>query len=79
MPRRTRRIFTELDRDQLLLEASLFRQACIAACTKAPVGGPEYLAASQAMAAVDDLAEALTGDRTLFWSKPHSVGASSKH
>lgn len=69
-----RRFFTEADRDQLLLAASLFRDACVEACRKAPPGGPAYEAASRGIAAVDDIASLLTGNRELFWTTRHTAG-----
>lgn len=69
MAQRFKRHFSERDRDILLLDALLFRQACMQATVKAPPNGTEYLAAKRAMEAVDDLAGALVGDRELFWVK----------
>jgi hypothetical protein len=72
--RRHRRLFTELDRDELLLGCLLFREALGRALIKAPVLGPEYRAVRTAGEAVDDLVGALTGDRELFWGQPHTAG-----
>jgi hypothetical protein len=35
------------------------------------------VAAGAVLEAINGLAEALTGDRTLFWNKPHSTGSHS--
>ncbi len=65
MPRH-RRVFTELDSNELLLAASLFRDACQMACRRAPVGSSAYEAGSKGIDTADHIAEALTGDRFLF-------------
>jgi hypothetical protein len=43
----------------------------------APISGPEFRAASAVMAALDGLAEALTGEKTLWHDKPHTAGSST--
>jgi hypothetical protein len=63
---RRRRVFTELDSNELLLSTSLFRDACRIACGRAPVGSSAYEAASKGIDTADHIAEALTGDRFLF-------------
>lgn len=52
------------------------RRACVRICTEGKIGGAEYEAAGKAMHALDDLAGALTGNREMFWSKPHGTGSS---
>lgn len=49
------------------------RAACVAVLTEAPIGSPPYIAAQAVVEAIDGLAEALTGDRRLFPTKPHST------
>lgn len=68
-----RRVFTEADRDQMLVAAGVFRDACVDASRRAPPAGPEYAALHRAMTSVDDLVGALTGNRELFWAKPHTT------
>lgn len=71
MARRTQRHFSEIDRQALLDAVGACREAAITACTKAPVFGPEYVAASTLQSALDDMAGFLTGNREHFWAKGH--------
>ncbi len=73
MVRRTKRIFTDTRRDAMLASVRSCRSACVAVCTEAPINGIEYQAAHKLMAALDDMAETLTGDRTHFHTKSHST------
>ena len=52
------------------------RRACITASFKAPIGGPIYRAATRLMEEIDLMAEALTGDRIHFWTKPPTTPGS---
>ena len=45
------------------------RDAAIQVCIQAKVNSDEYRAASQTVEAIDDLVEALIGDREHFWDK----------
>jgi hypothetical protein len=67
-----RRYFSEGDRARFLEAIRLMRDACIDVSRQAPIGSTEYRAADTLRARLDDAVEALTGDRTRFWLKPHS-------
>jgi hypothetical protein len=71
MNRRRRRIFTLMDEHELLNALGECRQACMRAKTKADIFSPVYEACSGLMAAIDDVAAVLTGDRGYFWLKIH--------
>jgi hypothetical protein len=67
--RRSKRIFSDMDRDALLAAIGACRSACIRATTAAPIGEPIYVAVGNLQRAIDDIAEVLTGDRTHFHLK----------
>ena len=67
-----RRVFGEIERKALLHAIEQCRDACIDASRKAPVRGDVYEVAEKLVAAIDDVAEVLTGDRRHFWLKLHS-------
>jgi hypothetical protein len=67
--RRSKRIFSDMDRDALLAAIGACRDACIRAATAAPIGEPVYVAVGNLRHAIDDVAEILTGDRTHFHLK----------
>jgi len=71
--RRRQRYFAETDKETLLTEIEKCRNACIAAMTAAPIGGPVYRAAGEVQESIDKLAEVLTGDRTHFHLKSGPV------
>jgi hypothetical protein len=71
--RRTKRYWTEMDRDALLAAVASCRDACVRAITRAPNKSDVYEATSRLMDAIDDVACVLTGDRTHFHLKPHSA------
>lgn len=73
MPRRSRTLSTAT-RTEVLPAIEAARRASVRICTEAKIGGAEYEAAGKAMAALDDLAGALTGNREIFWSKHHGTG-----
>jgi hypothetical protein len=75
---RHRRHFSENDSDRLLAAIGECRRACIAANTKAPIGGPIYRAASRLMEEIDLVAAVLTGDRRHFWLRPHGTPGSEQ-
>ena len=56
--------------DLALLDAGRCRRAMVELLRTAPIGGPEHQAAGAVTAALDGLAEALTGDRTLWHGRP---------
>jgi hypothetical protein len=66
-----RRMFTARDQRELLRAIGECRQACVTAKTNADIYDPVYDACSGLMAAIDDVAAVLTGDRQYFWLKPH--------
>jgi hypothetical protein len=47
------------------------RQAALAVCAGTKPASDLYNRASALLDAIDDLAEALTGERETFWIKPH--------
>jgi hypothetical protein len=57
-----------------LLDAFLARRTLMQFCAAAPAGGAEHRAASAAITALDGLAEALTGDGTLWQPTVHREG-----
>ena len=75
---RHRRHFSANDSAILLAAIGECRRACIAANTKAPIGGPIYRAATRLLNEIDLMAEALTGDRRHFWLKPSSTPGSKQ-
>ena len=75
---RHRRHFSANDSAILLAAIGECRRACIAANTKAPIGGPIYRAATRLLEEIDLMAEALTGDRSHFWMKPPTTPGSPK-
>ena len=68
MSRRRQRIFMLDDERELLNALGECRQACIRA-KKAEIFSPVYDACCGLMAAIDDVAAVLTGDRRHFWLK----------
>ena len=65
-----RRHFDGMDARALLQAIGECRRACIKAHTKAPIHDPIYDAVSSLVAAIDDAAAVLTGDRQHFWLRP---------
>ena len=55
-----------MDRDALLAALGTCRDACVRACTRAPIKSDVYGATGKLMDAIDDVAGVLTGDRTHF-------------
>jgi hypothetical protein len=72
------RHFSENDSSALLAAIGECRRACVAANSKAPVGGPIYRAAARLMDEIDLVAEVLTGDRRHFWLRPHGTPGSAQ-
>lgn len=68
-----KRIFTEIDKERLLVSLRECREACTHAHTAAPINGEVYRAVSTFQTALDDLTGVLTGDRTHFHLKSHST------
>lgn len=62
MARRGGRGVSQAETAALLGRISGLRTQCLRALAVSPVGGPEYRVAATAMAAMDDLAERLSGD-----------------
>lgn len=77
MPRRPRSP-SHATRAEALAAIEAARHASVRICTEARIGGAEYEAAGKAMQALDDLAGALTGNREMFWSKPHGTGQGAR-
>jgi hypothetical protein len=47
------------------------RQMLVKICTEYPIHSDAYRKAAEAMAATDEVAEALVGDRQFFWDRGH--------
>lgn len=75
MPRRPRAL-SPATRIDALAAVQAARHASVRICTEARIGGAEYEAAGKAIETLDGLAGALTGNREVFWSKPHGAGSS---
>src|SRR5215210_3101056 len=73
-------VVTSVQNDSAILLAAISecRRACITGSSKAPIGGPIYLAATRLIEEIDLMAEALTGDRRDFWLKPSSTPGSKQ-
>jgi hypothetical protein len=57
---------------QDLIEALARARSLIIRCSSGePVGSERYQRCHAVTTAIDRLAESLTGDRELFWAKPH--------
>jgi hypothetical protein len=69
MRRRTTRIFSETDKQELLEAIGACREACIRALAAAPIASETYKRAIKVTDAIDSLAEELTGDAEHFWTK----------
>ncbi len=63
------RIFSELDKRELLDSLRSARHQCTRSLAAAPIYGDEYRAILKLMASLDELAEALTGDREHLWPR----------
>ena len=76
MPRRSGRMrdLTGIERDRVLEAVRQARAEIIRAEAATEIGSPHYRALERFREATNDLAEAITGDRKLFWKKPHSIG-----
>jgi hypothetical protein len=72
--RRTPRSLSPRAVDVALLDAFLARRTLARLCDEAPVGGAEQRAAIAAIAALDGLAEALTGYGKLWHPASHRAG-----
>jgi hypothetical protein len=68
-----RRIFSEHDAQALLQAVADCRRAAILALSRAPIHAEGTQAVLQLLAALDEVAEALTGDRERFWMRLHST------
>ncbi|GEP02293.1 hypothetical protein [Methylobacterium oxalidis] len=60
------RILVGAEQRDLLDKAESWRKECIRVLTKAPIHSPLYKATSGILDAIDELAEAVTGDRKHF-------------
>ncbi|CAO4182066.1 hypothetical protein [Methylorubrum populi] len=71
--RRSKRILAPEDRQDFLAEAGTWRAACIRLMTRAPINEPFYRALTEVTAAIDSVAEAVTGHRNHFHNRMHSA------
>lgn len=76
IPRRSQRGHVEVEAVMRFLQVG--RDAAIKVRREAKIGSEQYRAAGLVTNAIDDLAEELVGDRTVFHTKNHSVAASLK-
>jgi hypothetical protein len=67
---KTKRMFSETDRQALLTAIEQCRKASIDALRRAPCTGDVYARASALVDAIDGVAEVLTGKREHFWLEP---------
>lgn len=76
MPRRSGRMpdLAGLELERVLEAVRKARAEIIRAEAGVVIGSPHYRALERHREAINDLAEALTGDRELFWNKPHLIG-----
>jgi hypothetical protein len=75
MPARNRRVLSSRTVEEVLMDGCTCRRAMVRLSTEAPIGSPPYRAAVEVLDALDKLAEALTGDRTLWHLKPRGMGS----
>jgi hypothetical protein len=73
MANRRQRIFSEGDANDLLRAVDECRRAAVLALSRAPIQAEGRKAVLELLTALDNLAEALTGYRERFWTKPHST------
>lgn len=64
-----RGVFVRAEEVHFLEEAGRFRRQCIEVLTRAKPQGPLYKATEAMVEAIDDLAEALAGDRRKFYQR----------
>ena len=71
--RRSQPRFTDLEKQKLLEAIGTCRKACLAGHTHSLFDRKDvYAGCDSLLAAIDKLAETLTGDRQFFWGKLHS-------
>jgi len=63
-----------LELERLLEAVRVARLEVIRAEAEVKIGSPHAEALENFRQSINDLAEALTGNRELFWNKPHSIG-----
>ena len=68
---RRRRMFMEDDERRVLQVLRVPRDACIEVNRKAPIYSAVYRSADALIEKIDDVVQALTGDRKHFHLKPH--------
>jgi len=68
-----RRIFSDHDAQALLQAVGDCRRATILALSRAPIHAEGTQAVLKLLAALDEVAEALTGDQERFWTRLHST------
>jgi hypothetical protein len=70
-----RGVFVRAEEVAFLEEARRWRQQCVLVLTRAKPQGPLYNATSKVIEAIDDVAEAVTGDRQQLHQKsPRTPG-----
>ncbi len=75
---RHRRVFTDSDGAVLLEALRHCRDACVEAHRRAPFHSDIYRRTTALQAAIDDVAEQLTGNRQHFWLNPDSFHAAPR-
>lgn len=71
-----RGVFVQAEEVAFLEDARRWRQQCVLVLTRAKPQGPLYNATSKVIEAIDDVAEAVTGDRQQFHQKsPRTPGS----
>lgn len=61
------------EREAFLAQAGAWRKACLDMQARAPIVEPFYASIGKVVEAIDDIAEAVTGDRRRFWTRQHSA------
>lgn len=75
---RHRRFFTERDGKVFLQALRVCRDACVEVQRRAPIDTPVYRRTTALQAAIDDVAEVLTGNRQHFWLNPDTFHAAPR-
>ena len=76
MPRK--RYLAPFERDVFLRQAGQWRDACNSMSARSPIGDAFYKAVSGITAAIDGLAEAVTGDQRHFHARPPGAPAGAQ-
>ena len=76
MVRRSGRSPEVADLERLLAALREARMEVVRAQASLAIGGPHFMALDLFRSQIDDLVQALTGNREMFWLKPSRIGKS---